>query len=181
MRKDLVPLSKFLSLLLRHKPEEIGLELDAEGWARINDILDKSRDPITREQIDEIVATNPKQRIAVSDDGTRIRARQGHSRQVDLGLAPIAPPERLYHGTARKNIGSIQTQGLVRGSRQHVHLSGDTDTARTVGGRHGKPVVLTVDAARMAAEGHVFYRSENGVWLSDHVPAEFLTLSEGAG
>ena len=181
MRKELVPLSKFLSLLLRHKPEEIGLELDAEGWARIDDILEKSRDPITRAQIDEIVATNPKQRFAISEDGTRIRARQGHSRQVDLGLTPVTPPDQLFHGTALKNLGAIRAQGLVRGSRQHVHLSGDVGTARNVGGRHGKPVVLTVDAARMAAEGHLFYLSENGVWLCDHVPAGFLTFPDDAG
>ena len=178
MRKDLIPLSKFLSLLLRHKPEEIGLELDAEGWARIDDILTKARQPISRAEIDEIVATNPKQRFALSEDGTRIRARQGHSRQVDLGLTPVAPPARLFHGTSVKALDSIRAQGLLRGTRQHVHLSPDAKTARTVGTRHGKPVVLQLDAARMAAAGHRFFQSENGVWLTDHVPPGFLTFPD---
>lgn len=176
MRNDLIPLSKFLSRLLRHKPETIGLSLDAQGWAEIDKWIAKADRPIQRAEILEIVETNPKQRFALSEDGAYIRARQGHSRPVDLGLAPRTPPPTLFHGTALKMLESIQSQGLIKGTRQHAHLSGDTDTARTVGARHGKPVVLKVAAGAMQTAGHPFFLSENGVWLTDHVPAEFLTL-----
>jgi putative RNA 2'-phosphotransferase len=125
------------------------------------------------------VAQNDKQRFAISDDGRAIRARQGHSIDVDLQLVPLAPPPLLYHGTAERFIISIREQGLVRRSRQHVHLSPDVPTAIKVGQRHGKPVVLTVKSAAMHGDGYHFYRAENGVWLVDSVPVAFLVFPTG--
>lgn len=177
MRRELVPISKFLSKVLRHRPEILGLELDAAGWASIDALLaamEERRRPLAREVLDEIVATNDKQRFAVSDDGRRIRANQGHSRPVDLGLVPVAPPAELFHGTARDLVEHIREVGLRRMNRHHVHLSSDVETARRVGGRGGPPAVLRVRAAEMHAAGHTFFRSENGVWLTERVPAEFL-------
>ena len=179
MRSDLVKVSKFLSYVLRHAPESIDLPLDANGWASIDELIAKAQAKGTRLELDaihEAVATNDKQRFAISDDGTRIRASQGHSIEVDLALAQQAPPDRLYHGTATRFVESIRQQGLIPGSRQHVHLSADRDTATTVGSRHGKPVVLDVDARAMHADGIVFYRSENGVWLTAAVPAQYLSI-----
>lgn len=176
MSNTVVAASKFISLVLRHRPEAIGLTLDAEGWADIETLirLSQSRHPLTRALIDQAVATNNKQRFAISEDGRRIRARQGHSIEVELGLSPVAPPERLYHGTAARSVEAIRREGLSKRQRQHVHLSADIDTATKVGARHGKPVVLTVRAGDMAAAGHSFYRSENGVWLTDAVPPGFI-------
>lgn len=173
---DLVSASKFLSLVLRHQPEVIGLSLDAEGWADIDELihLAHGHKPLTRALIEAVVANNNKQRFAISADGQRIRARQGHSIEVDLGFVPVAPPAQLYHGTATRFVASIQRDGLVKRNRQHVHLSADADTATTVGSRHGTPVVLIVHAAAMAAAGHAFFRSENGVWLTDAVPAALI-------
>lgn len=173
-KKELRARSKFLSYLLRHKPETLGLTMDAAGWVLIDEIIEKSSQPVTRSQIEEIVQLNNKQRFAISADGTRIRANQGHSVAVDLGLAACVPPDQLYHGTAETNLGAIMAEGLTRRGRHHVHLSPDTDTARKVGMRHGKPVVLTVDARAMHDAGHVFLLSENGVWLSELVPADYL-------
>jgi putative RNA 2'-phosphotransferase len=174
---SLVRVSKFLSLVLRHQPDRIGLRLDDAGWADVSELLEKARQadlPLTRELLVEVVEKNDKKRFALSDDGRSIRASQGHSIAVDLGLAPVSPPEHLYHGTARHHLDSIRRQGLVAGRRNHVHLSGDTQTAMTVGRRHGQPVVLTVAAGRTERDGHVFYRSANGVWLTETVPLPYL-------
>jgi putative RNA 2'-phosphotransferase len=172
-------ISKFLSLVLRHRPDKIGLTLDAQGWAAVDELLAKMNQhgaPLTRPLLNDIVEQDDKQRYAFSADGTRIRANQGHSIQIDLGLEPIAPPEYLYHGTATRFHASIQQHGLLRGKRDYVHLSPDEDTARKVGARHGEPLVLVVKAGEMHAAGFVFYRSANGVWLIDHVPPEYLTF-----
>lgn len=174
--------SKFLSYVLRHRPDTIGLALDAEGWASVDELLARSqatRTPLTRELLDEVVRTNDKQRFRFSDDGARIRASQGHSVAVDLALAPQEPPERLFHGTAARFVASIRDVGLQPGSRRHVHLSVDEVTARAVGGRHGAPVVLVVRAAALHRAGHVFYRSDNGVWLVAAVPADFVEFPPG--
>lgn len=174
--------SKFLSFLLRHEPEAVGLKLDAQGWAVVAELLAKLKAagrPMTPEQLREVVETNDKKRFTLSPDGLRIRAAQGHSTPVDLGLEAKAPPARLYHGTARRSLDSIFAEGLKPGARQHAHLSQDAETARKVGGRHGKPVVLTVAAGAMQAEGFVFQQADNGVWLTDHVPPRFLGFAEG--
>lgn len=179
MDPRLVRLSKFLSLVLRHDPGAIGITLDPNGWVAVDDLLSaaaRSGNAITREQLDEVVATNDKKRFAFSPDGTRIRASQGHSVEVELGLDPVEPPERLFHGTATRSVESIRAEGLVRQSRQHVHLSPDEETAIRVGQRHGKPVVLVVRAGQMHRDGHAFYRSDNGVWLTDSVPPEYLDI-----
>ena len=169
--------SKFLSLLLRHRPETIGLVLDAEGWASVVELLQKLEahdHPMSREVLEEVVATNVKQRFRFSEDGTRIRANQGHSVSVDLGYVAQSPPEYLYHGTATKNLASIRGQGLLKGTRHHVHLSADLVTAKAVGSRHGVPVILRVPAKAMETAGYEFFLSDNGVWLTDHVPSQFL-------
>ena len=177
MNKRLVKTSKFLSLVLRHKPQTIGLELDDQGWASVDELIaaaGKQGTKLRSELIEEVVATNDKKRFALSEDGSRIRANQGHSVKVDLGLEPVAPPEFLYHGTATRFMASIRTQGLKPSGRHHVHLSPDRETAVKVGSRRGVPVVLRVEAGRMHAEGTVFYCSDNGVWLTDRVPPEFF-------
>jgi putative RNA 2'-phosphotransferase len=166
--------SKFLSLLLRHAPETIGLELDEHGWASIDDLVGlsaSSATPLTTEMIELVVRTSDKQRFRISDDGLRVRANQGHSLEVDLELRECAPPDVLYHGTALAFLPSIRADGLVRGARQHVHLSADAITARRVGARHGAPVVLEILATQMATAGAAFYLSENGVWLTHSVHA----------
>lgn len=172
-----VRISKFLSLVLRHDPARIGITLDEAGWTDVEALLvamAKHKHPVSREKLIEIVETSEKQRFALSPDGTRIRANQGHSVEVDLELAPTTPPARLYHGTVDAFMASIREQGLIRGARHHVHMSADVETATKVGARRGKPVILTIRADAMAAAGHVFYRSENGVWLTERVPPEFL-------
>ncbi|MFI5845307.1 RNA 2'-phosphotransferase [Catenuloplanes sp. NPDC051500] len=171
---DIRRTSKRIALVLRHRPDSAGITLTPAGWVPVPTLL-KALD-LTREQLGRVVAENDKQRFTIEQtpDGERIRANQGHSVTVDLGYAPQDPPELLYHGTADRNLASIRAQGLVRGDRHHVHLSPDPVTARTVGARHGRPVVLTVDAARMAADGHAFFRSVNGVWLTDAVPPGYL-------
>ncbi len=177
MNKKKIAASKYLSLLLRHRPEAIGLRLDPEGWAEIGDIVrltTQQHTPLSRRLIEEISVTSDKQRFTISDDGKRIRANQGHSLAVDLHLQPQHPPEDLFHGTATRFVPSIFQQGLLRGTRQYVHLSPDRITAHKVGQRHGTPVVLQIAAACMEAAGFIFYRSANGVWLTGHVPAQFL-------
>jgi putative RNA 2'-phosphotransferase len=173
---NLVSASKFLSLILRHQPEVIGLTLDDAGWADIDTLirLSQPHKPLTRALIEQVVEENSKQRFAISEDGRRIRANQGHSIEVDLGFLPVTPPTLLYHGTATRFVDAIRSEGLAKRSRQHVHLSADADTATAVGARHGKPVVLIVRAGEMAAAGHAFFHSENGVWLTDAVPAGFI-------
>ena len=177
MNRQQTQISKFLSYVLRHRPDEIGITLDPQGWVSIDALLAAASShgtPITREDLELVVSNNSKQRFAISDDGTRIRASQGHSTSVDLGYAASAPPAVLYHGTAGSNVDSIRAQGIVRGQRHHVHLSVDTDTAMQVGGRHGSAVVLVVRAGEMHAAGHEFFLSANGVWLTEHVPALFI-------
>jgi putative RNA 2'-phosphotransferase len=172
----MVKLSKRMSLALRHAPERFGLALDEGGWVRVDDLLAALR--ITREALDTVVAGNDKRRFAVDSGpgGTeRIRASQGHSVPVDLGLTAQEPPPHLYHGTTATALASIRATGLHRGRRHHVHLSGDVDTATRVGARRaGSTIVLTVDAAAMVRDGHSFYRSANGVWLTDEVPPRYL-------
>lgn len=172
-------ISRFMSLVLRHDPAAAGLVLDANGWVRVTDLiggLARAGFTVDVALLRSIVAESDKQRFALSEDGSRIRANQGHSVDVDLGLAPSAPPERLYHGTARDNLESIRSAGLRPGARNHVHLSVDPETAARVGRRHGEPVVLVVAAGAMAAAGHTFWRSANGVWLTREVPAGFIEL-----
>ena len=179
MDPGLVKLSKFMSLVLRHKPEEIGLALDENGWAHVAELIARANLKgvrLTHSDLRTIVEKNDKKRFALSDDGTRIRASQGHSIKVDLALTPVAPPARLFHGTASRFVESIRAQGLLRGRRQHVHLSPDETTATRVGQRHGKPVVLQVRAGQMHQAGRQFFLSANGVWLTEHVPAEYLVF-----
>jgi putative RNA 2'-phosphotransferase len=171
--------SRFLSLILRHKPEEIGLTLDPQGWADIDTLLSKMKaagKPFSRDALMEFVASNEKKRFTLSDDGTRIRAAQGHSVPVDLGLTEKTPPEVLYHGTATKTLDAIMRDGLTPQSRQQVHLSADTQTAIAVGQRHGKPVVLSIAAGAMSMNGMTFYQADNGVWLTDQVPTAYITF-----
>ena len=168
MSKKLEKISKFLSLILRHKPEEIGLILDKNGWADISQLIELSTAKgvvISEQTIFEVVATSDKQRFSISDDGLCIRANQGHSIAVDLELKPLQPPEVLFHGTATRFWASIASVGLSKMNRQHVHLTESVDSALSVGARYGKPVLLRIDAHKMSNEGHLFYRSENGVWL----------------
>jgi putative RNA 2'-phosphotransferase len=179
MADRLTETSKFLSYVLRHKPQAIGLALDPEGWAGIEALIAAAAAngrQLDRPLIQAVVDSNDKKRFAISADGTRIRAVQGHSSpEVAIAYEPVAPPERLYHGTATRFLESIRAQGLVAGSRHHVHLSPDAETATAVGRRHGKPVVLAVAAGAMHAQGFIFHRADNGVWLTAAVPAEFLS------
>jgi putative RNA 2'-phosphotransferase len=177
MTQDLIKPSKFLSLVLRHKPEEIGLALDGQGWADIDELIEKAGRhgmALTRELVALIVETSDKQRFAVDGAGQRIRANQGHSVDVDLGLAPAEPPPVLFHGTAETSVAAIRAEGLKAGQRQHVHLSPDEGTAIRVGRRHGRPAVLRIAAGRMRESGHVFFLSTNGVWLTEAVPVQFI-------
>jgi putative RNA 2'-phosphotransferase len=177
MDKQLVKLSKLMSLVLRHKPAEIGLSLDEQGWANVDELLIRLNQRGTtcdRTLLEQVVVINDKQRFAFSADGTKIRANQGHSVAIDLALDPQTPPEILLHGTATKFIDSIHAQGLIAGNRQHVHLSADEEVAKSVGARHGKAIVLRVRAGEMHRDGHEFFRSDNGVWLTDRVPNQYL-------
>lgn len=174
---QLVKLSKFLSYILRHHPESIGLTLDENGWVKVERLLhnaNKHGKLFTALDLKEIVARNDKKRFELSSDGLRIRARQGHSVSVDVGLEPVRPPEFLYHGTAGRFLSSIKTGGLLKKGRLYVHLSIDEETAIKVGKRHGKPVVIKINALEMHEKGYNFYVSTNGVWLTDHIPPEFL-------
>jgi putative RNA 2'-phosphotransferase len=171
--------SKFLSLVLRHKPETIGLALDENGWANTRDLIKKAYEAgiyLTLDRLKELVEQNDKQRFVFSPDFNRIRANQGHSLPVNLQLAEQEPPAVLYHGTAEKNISLIKQLGLLKGRRHHVHLSTDTTTARSVGMRYGKPVVLHVNAGKMHQDGYKFYLSANGVWLTDFVLPQYITF-----
>lgn len=178
MKNKDVRISKLLSYVLRHKPESIGLSLDAQGWANIDELMSKSsKVRLTREDISRVVKGNDKQRFIISEDGNLIRANQGHSIKVDLGLKPVSPPKSLFHGTATRFWPSIKVEGLKKMNRQHVHLSEDEETAAKVGVRHGKLQILTIDCLAMTAAGHIFYVSENGVWLTETVPPQFLSVS----
>jgi putative RNA 2'-phosphotransferase len=178
MGDQLKHISKFMSLVLRHKPEEIGLQLDEQGWASINELIARMNTKgfkINAEIINEVVATNDKKRFAFNEDKTLIRASQGHSIEVDLNLQEMIPPDILYHGTTNKYLESILKGGLKSQSRQYVHLSATIETAKAVGSRHGKPVVLLINARSMHAAGLKFYLSDNKVWLADAVPAEYIS------
>jgi putative RNA 2'-phosphotransferase len=169
--------SKCLSLVLRHQPEVLGLTLDAEGWVDVGTLLDALAAHgrrVQREDLRRIVEQDPKGRYTWDTNRDRIRANQGHSLPVDLGLTSAEPPDRLFHGTASRNVEAILRDGLHRGARHHVHLSADATTAAQVGGRRGAYTVLVVDAATMHADGLVFYRSANGVWLTDTVRPRYL-------
>lgn len=172
-------ISRFLSLLLRHKPGTVGLVLDENGWADVNELLEKMKPHgfhVSKEQLEEVVFTNNKKRFAFNEDHTKIRASQGHSIAVDLKMEPVTPPAFLYHGTGEKSVASILATGLEKRSRQHVHLSADKETALAVGSRHGKPVVLVINARQMQADGFLFYLSANKVWLTDAVPVLYISL-----
>ncbi|WP_327368651.1 RNA 2'-phosphotransferase [Streptomyces sp. NBC_01217] len=174
-----VKVSKYLSKHLRHQPERIGITLDANGWVTIDELLRataRNNFPITRAELDHVVAVNDKRRFAVQDG--RIRASQGHTVPVDLALPPAEPPSYLYHGTVGGSLDAIRSEGLRPMNRTHVHLSPDRETATRVGARRGRPVVLSVDAAAMHRAGHTFHVSANGVWLAAAVPPEFLRLPD---
>jgi putative RNA 2'-phosphotransferase len=175
--KETIKTSKFLSLILRHEPERVGLKLGEGGWIGVDELLcavNRNGVPLTLDQLKNVVATSDKKRFAFSEDGLRIRASQGHSVEVDLQYAPQVPPELLYHGTATRFLDSIRKDGLLRMERHDVHLSAETKVTLQVGSRHGKPVLLVIRAGEMHKAGHVFRRSANGVWLVNHVPPEFI-------
>lgn len=172
-------ISKLLSLVLRHEPQHIGIELDEHGWTDIHVLIERMNAcglEVNMEIICQVVRNNAKQRFSINESSTRIRANQGHSIAVDLELKPQLPPDTLYHGTATRFVDTILKEGIMKRSRQFVHLSTDLDTAISVGARHGKPVVLVVDAAAMAEAGIPFFKSENGVWLVDEVDSKYLSI-----
>lgn len=173
---DLTNLSRYLSLILRHKPEIIHITLDEHGWADVGKLIEgiNQTQPFDMGLLEEIVRTDNKQRYSFNEDRTKIRANQGHSVPVDVELEKTAPPDYLWHGTGKKYTDLIEAQGLLPKSRLYVHLSGDVQTAASVGKRHGEPVIYKVYSKKMAEEGYAFYRSVNGVWLTERVPAEYL-------
>lgn len=175
--KNIKRISKLMSYILRHKPEHIGTQLDENGWLPIDELIHGicgTGIPLDRLTLEEVVETNNKKRFVISEDGLRIRANQGHSIQVELDLQETEPPEFLYHGTVEKFLESIQVQGLQKMTRQHVHLSPDKETAISVGGRRGKPIILTILANKMFDDQHKFYLSANGVWLTDQVDPQYI-------
>jgi len=177
--KRTVKISKFLSKHLRHEPDAIGVQLSSEGWVAVDELLAacaRAGVAFDRAELEAVVAGNDKQRFAFDESGTRIRANQGHSIQIDLELEALMPPAKLYHGTAEKSLDAILRDGLVKRARHHVHLSADTETAVRVGQRRGRPVVLEVNASAMHKAGFKFYRSANGVWLVDTVPVNYLAF-----
>ncbi len=172
-------LSKFLSKHLRHAPEAIGIALEPDGWVSINDLIAASTQvgmSFTREELDEVVRTSDKQRFAIDEGGSKIRANQGHSAEVELRFEEAEPPALLYHGTPVRNLEAILSGGLLKMARHHVHRSPDTETAAKVGQRRGEATILVVEASRMRERGHVFFRSANGVWLVERVPPEFIRV-----
>ena len=173
---NLTKLGKFLCLIHRHKPEVIGITVDRHGWADVDELIRgvNRKYPFDRELLEEIVRTDAKQRYTFDEDGTKIRANQGHSLPVDLELAPLEPPPVLWHGSAERFRTSILEQGLLPQSRRQVHLSSDYETALTVGKRHGAPLVFQVQSGEMYRDGFLFYRAKNGVWLTDAVPPSYL-------
>lgn len=186
MNKNTIKIRKFLSLILRHQPQSINISLDSEGWADLNLLIKNANQiakfspPLTRDKIQTVVDTNDKKRFELSTDGERIRAVQGHStEQVNRSYEPKIPPDILYHGTAKHSLDSILRDGLLPQQRHHVHLSADIHTAKKVGIRHGRLVILQIDTTAMHAQGFKFYQAENGVWLTDNVEPKFLTVYEG--
>ena len=180
--KNNAQISKFLSFILRHKPDAIGIELDSNGWTEINRLINKTNasnefESLTLEQLQEVVHSSDKKRFVISEDGNKIRANQGHSIKVELQLNELIPPAQLYHGTASRFIESIMNEGLKPGERNHVHLSDNIDTAEAVGKRYGKPVLLKIEALKMHQQGFKFFLSENNVWLTAKVPAVFICTS----
>lgn len=174
-----IKLSRFLSLILRHKPEEIGLTLDNQGYLEVEKLLqgiNNTGRKIDKDILDEIVASDNKQRYSYNHDGTKIRANQGHSVKVDLGLTKSKPPEFLYHGTVERFLDSISKQGLLRMGREYVHLSDNIETAKNVGTRRGKPIILVINAEEMYNDGLEFYLSENNVWLVENVPVKYISM-----
>lgn len=181
MNKDDLRLSKFLSLILRHKPQIIGLKLDESGWCNIDELItkiNKSGRKITRENLNKIVDTDSKSRYAISPDGLKIRANQGHSIKVNIKFTEVNPPMKLYHGTVNKYIESIKNKGLIKKDRLYVHLSDNIETAIKVGQRRGKAVVLEINSSKMYEDGYKFYISENNVWLCEYVPAMYIKFDE---
>ncbi len=175
--KNLKHISKFLSLVLRHKPEEIGISMDANGWVDVDELIEKctSRNMyLDFETLEEVVLTNDKQRFAFNDEYTKIRANQGHTVNVDLEFEPTKPADFLYHGTVEKYLTNIKSNGLQKMKRLHVHLSKDLETAIKVGSRRGQPIILKINASKMHEDGYPLYLSKNGVWLCDEVPVEYI-------
>ncbi len=174
---NLENISRYMSLILRHKPDVIGISLDEHGWANVNELINgiaKNNAGFNMESLEEIVRTDSKQRYSFNDDKTLIRANQGHSIPVDIELEEKEPPEYLYHGTGEKYVESINRQGLIPKSRLYVHLSKNVKTAESVGERHGRPIVYLVHSGKMYKDGYKFYLSANGVWLTKKVPVEYL-------
>lgn len=177
--KKLVKISKYLSKHLRHQPERLGLILEDGGWIAVENLLNacaRHNFPVSISELKEVVEKNDKKRFSFDASGRKIRANQGHSIEIDLQLKPQTPPDALYHGTAERNEDSIKEHGLLKMARHAVHLSVDIETARRVGARHGKPLIFKVDAKKMATEGFEFFVSENGVWLVDAIPPQFLEI-----
>ena len=177
--KDIKHKSKFLSLVLRHKPEVIDLTLDENGWADIKELITKAsaKDVILSQEIIKVVIeTNDKQRFTYNDVKSKIRANQGHSIKIDIDLESVEPPSLLYHGTAKRNIDSILEKGIDKRNRQHVHLSNEIETTKNVGSRHGKPIILIIDASQMHRDGIKFYLSKNKVWLTEFVDDKYITI-----
>lgn len=181
MNEQLISISKFLSYVLRHHPEAIGLTLDSQGWVDLDLLIKQANQhgqSLNRKIVMKVVETNDKKRFTLTANGTKIRAAQGHStKQVKITYPPKIPPEFLYHGTATRFINSIKSQGLLAGTRQYVHLSKDSKTAIAVGKRHGQPIVLKVRALAMSHQGFSFYQADNGVWLTPSVPTSFIEFS----
>lgn len=173
--------SKYISLILRHKPEVIGIKLDEHGWADVDELIKgvSKTHALDREALERIVAEDEKQRYSFNEDKTLIRANQGHSIPVDIELEEMAPPMILYHGTGIKYKDSIDALGLIPKSRLYVHLSGDKETAKKVGQRHGKPIIYIVHSKAMSEDGYRFFRSANKVWLTKEVPSKYLEILEG--
>jgi putative RNA 2'-phosphotransferase len=181
MSKKEINISKFLSLVLRHQPETIGIQIDQNGWADVTELLEKSNNygvKFDRETLNHIVDTNSKKRFAFNETLDKIRASQGHSIEIELGYNNQKPPEILYHGTGDKSVQSIIEKGLEKRSRQHVHMSSDIETALKVGQRHGKPFVFKVLAGQMYDDNFQFFISENGIWLTDNVPTKYLKRND---
>jgi putative RNA 2'-phosphotransferase len=171
-------ISKFMSLVLRHEPSAADLTLDDQGWVAVDELIAGAARrgvSFTRAELDEVVRTNDKQRFALSPDGRQIRANQGHSVSVELGLTSVTPPSKLYHGTIERFVSAIMTEGLDKRARQHVHLSVDLETATRVGSRRGRPIILEIAAAEMHEAGFCFFCSENGVWLTEKVPPQYIS------